>query len=149
MMKKITKVLIVTASLMASCSAMADWKPYKTVTLDGYNNTIPGGSVYNETMVASGVYRFRIDPASVGIDYATGQAGNTRSKSAALMVYDRTSTADKTAAVSYYGLNDDGLQASAIIHAFPQTGGFDLYHQDWQRVDNSGTVNVIIEKWQD
>ncbi|WP_237029088.1 hypothetical protein [Pectobacterium carotovorum] len=149
MMKKITKVLMVTVSLMASCSAMADWKPYKTVTLEGHLNTIPGGRVFTETTVASGVYRFRIDPASVGIDYATGQAGNTRSKSAALMVYDLTSTADKTAAVSYYGLNDDGLKAPAIIHAFPQTGGFDLYLQDWQRVDNSGTVNVIIEKWQD
>ncbi|MBI0437657.1 hypothetical protein E4659_17660 [Dickeya dianthicola] len=24
-------------------------------------------------------------------------------------------------AVSYYGLNDDGMHAAAIIHAFPQT----------------------------
>ncbi|WP_103160562.1 hypothetical protein [Pectobacterium odoriferum] len=53
-MEKIVKVLMVTVSLMASCSTMADRKPYKTVTLDGYNNTIPGGGVYNETMVASG-----------------------------------------------------------------------------------------------
>ncbi|MBP2859119.1 hypothetical protein J8657_16080 [Dickeya oryzae] len=52
-------------------------------------------------------------------------------------------------AVSYYGLNDDGMHAAAIIHAFPQTGGFDLYLQDWQRSDNSGTVKVIIEKWKD
>ncbi|MEI7256097.1 hypothetical protein [Dickeya dadantii] len=148
-MKNVTKILVATASLLASYSAMAGWQPYKTVTLDGYNNTVPGGSAYNETTIASGVYRFRIDPTSAGVDYATGQAGNTRSKSAALVVYDRTSTSDKTAAVSYYGLNDDGMHAAAIIHAFPQTGGFDLYLQDWQRVDNSGTVKVIIEKWQD
>ncbi|QIE99532.1 hypothetical protein G5574_18810 [Pantoea stewartii] len=142
---------------------MAGWQPYKTVTLDGYNNTIPGGSFYNETNVASGVYRFRIDPESAGVDYATGQAGNTRSKSAALMIYDRTTTSDKSAAlmiydrtttsdksaaVSFYGLNDDGLEASSLMHAFPQGGGFDLYLQDWQRADNSGSLSVIIEKWQ-
>ena len=127
---------------------MAGWQPYKTVTLDGYNNTIPGGNFYNETNVASGVYRFRIDPESAGVDYATGQAGNTRSKSAALMIYDRTITSDKSAAVSFYGLNDDGLEASSLMHAFPQGGGFDLYLQDWQRADNSGSVSVIIEKWQ-
>ncbi|WP_289366123.1 hypothetical protein [Pantoea stewartii] len=98
--------------------------------------------------MASGVYRFRIDPESAGVDYATGQAGNTRSKSAALMIYDRTTTSDKSAAVSFYGLNDDGLQASSLMHAFPQGGGFDLYLQDWQRADNSGSVSVIIEKWQ-
>jgi len=147
-MLKTVKASIVAVSLIASFSAMADWQSYKTVTLDGLNNTIPGGSAYNENNVASGVYRFRIDPASAGVDYATGQSGNTRSKSAALMVYDRTTTTDKTAAVSFYGLNDDGLQASSLIHAFPQGGGFDLYLQDWQRSDNSGTVNVIIEKWQ-
>lgn len=147
-MFKLVKASVVAVSVIASFSAMADWQPYKTVSLDGFNNTIPGGSVYNETNVASGVYRFRIDPNSAGVDYATGQSGNTTSKSAALMTYDRTTTTDKTAAVSFYGLNNDGLQASSLIHAFPQGGGFDLYLQDWQRADNSGTVNVIIEKWQ-
>ncbi|WP_210506684.1 hypothetical protein [Pantoea ananatis] len=147
-MFKLVKASVVAVSVIASFSAMADWQPYKTVSLDGFNNTIPGGSVYNETNVASGVYRFRIDPNSAGVDYATGQSGNTNSKSAALMTYDRTTTTDKTAAVSFYGLNNDGLQASSLIHAFPQGGGFDLYLQDWQRADNSGTVNVIIEKWQ-
>lgn len=147
-MFKLVKASIVAVSVIASFSAMADWQPYKTVSLDGFNNTIPGGSVYNETNVASGVYRFRIDPNSAGVDYATGQSGNTASKSAALMTYDRTTTTDKTAAVSFYGLNNDGLQASSLIHAFPQGGGFDLCLQDWQRADNSGTVNVIIEKWQ-
>ncbi|KTS30153.1 hypothetical protein ACTUSR_07360 [Pantoea stewartii subsp. indologenes] len=142
------KASIVAFSVVTSFSAMAGWQPYKTVTLDGYNNTIPGGSFYNETNVASGVYRFRIDPESAGVDYATGQAGNTRSKSAALMIYDRTTTSDKSAAVSFYGLNDDGLEASSLMHAFPQGGGFDLYLQDWQRADNSGSVSVIIEKWQ-
>lgn len=147
-MLKTVKASIVAVSLIASFSAMADWQPYKTVTLDGFNNTISGGNLYYENNVASGVYRFRIDPASAGVDYATGQAGNTASKSAALRVYDRTTTTDKSAAVSYYGLNDDGLQASSLIHAFPQGGGFDLYLEDWQRADDSGTVNVIIEKWQ-
>lgn len=147
-MMKTLKASILTASVIASFSAMADWQPYKTVSLDGYNNTVPGGNLYYETNVASGVYRFRIDSTSVGIDYATGQAGNTNSKSAALRTYDRTTTADKTASVSYYGLNNDGLQSSSLIHAFPQGGGFDLYLEDWQRADDSGSVNVIIEKWQ-
>jgi len=147
-MMKIVKASILAVSVIASFSAMADWQPYKTVVLDGYNNTVPGGSVYSETSVASGVYRFRVDPASAGVDFATGQVGNTKSKSAALMTYDRTTTTDKTAAVSYYGLNNDGLQASSQIHAFPQGGGFDLFLEDWQRADDSGSVNVIIEKWQ-
>ncbi|NUA43245.1 hypothetical protein HAT93_00882 [Dickeya solani] len=43
-MKKVTKILVATASLLASYSAMADWQPYKTVTLDGFNNTVPGGA---------------------------------------------------------------------------------------------------------
>ncbi|ROW52925.1 hypothetical protein C3E80_21665, partial [Cronobacter malonaticus] len=63
-MMKIVKASIVAVSVIASFSAMADWQPYKTVVLDGYTNTIPGGSVYSETSVPSGVYRFRIDPAS-------------------------------------------------------------------------------------
>ncbi|EGT5666300.1 MULTISPECIES: hypothetical protein [Cronobacter] len=148
-MMKIVKASIVAVSVIASFSAMADWQPYKTVVLDGYTNTIPGGSVYSETSVPSGVYRFRIDPASAGVDFATGQAGNTKTKSAALMTYDRTTTTDKTAAVSYYGLNNDGLKASSQMHAFPQGGAFNLFLEDWVRQDDSGSVSVIIEKWKD
>ena len=147
-MIKFVNASILAVSVVASFSAMADWQPYKAVTLDGYNNIVPGGNLYYETNVASGVYRFRIDPASAGVDYATGQAGNTNSKSAALRTYDRTTTTDKTASVNYYGLNNDGFQAASIIHAFPQGGGFDLFLEDWQRADDSGSVNVIIEKWQ-
>jgi hypothetical protein len=148
-MNRVMKFLIVAAAMLVPGSAMAEWQLYKNVTLDGYVNCIPGGSIYNEVTIPSGVYRFRIDPTSAGVDYATNESGNTLSKSAALMVYDRTSTTDHTAAVSYYGLNLDGVQAAGIIHAFPQTGGFDLYLQDWARSDNSGTVKVIIEKWVD
>ncbi|WP_208456859.1 hypothetical protein [Burkholderia gladioli] len=145
---KLTKILASAVVSVASASAMAGWVPYETITLDGYANTVPGGVPYNEVTIPSGVYRFRIDPTSVGVDYATNQSGNTQSKSAGLMVYDRTTTTDKTAAVTYYGLNYDGIHESGIIHAFPQTGGVDLYLQDWQRVDNTGSVKVIIEKWQ-
>ncbi|WP_219953205.1 hypothetical protein [Dickeya zeae] len=152
MNNKVKKLIISTslavASLLASHSALADWQAYKTVTLDGYNNLIPGGSPYVEKDVQAGVYRFRIDPTSAGVDYASGQAGNTQSKSAALRVYNRTSTSDHTASVNYYGLNSDGILAAGITHAFPLGGGFDLFLEDWQRSDDSGSVKVIIEKWQ-
>jgi len=45
-MMKTLKASILTASVIASFSAMADWQPYKTVSLDGYNNTVPGGNLY-------------------------------------------------------------------------------------------------------
>lgn len=134
-------------TLSVSTTAMADWQIYKNITLGGMTNTIPGGSTYYEANIPSGVYRFRIDPTSVGVDYATSQAGNTKSKSAAVMVYNRTSTTNNTASVSYYGLNMDGVQAAGIIHAFPQTGGYSIFLSDWARTDNSGSVNVIIEQW--
>lgn len=143
------KLLVGAMTIFASCSVMADWELYRSVMLDGYANSIPGGNYYHELTIPSGVYRFRIDPNSVGVDYATNQGGNTKSKSAALMIYNRTATADQTAEVTYYGLNLSGNLASGIIHAVPQTAGFDLFLQDWARSDNSGSVKVIIEKWKD
>ncbi|MCQ0033138.1 hypothetical protein EFP18_01500 [Burkholderia glumae] len=146
-MKSIRKLgLFLTAALISS-SAFAGWQNYETITLDGVANSIPGGNYYHELTIPTGVYRFRIDPTSPGVDYATNENGNTNSKSAALMIYDRTATTDKTAQVSYYGLNANGIDASGVIHAVEQTAGFDLFLQDWAPSDNSGTVRVIIEKW--
>jgi len=76
------------------------------------------------------------------------EAGNTRSKSAALRTYDRTSTTDNTATVSHYGLNYDSIQAACITHTLLQTGGLESFLQDWRRADNSGSVKVIIAKLQ-
>ncbi|WP_156521449.1 hypothetical protein [Burkholderia sp. MSMB1589WGS] len=49
------KLLIGAMTASASCSAMANWELYRTVTLDGYANSIPGGSYYHELSIPSGV----------------------------------------------------------------------------------------------
>jgi hypothetical protein len=41
----------------------------------------------------------------------------------------------------------DGM-ASEVIQAAPAGAGFDLFFQDWNTGDNTGTVSVIVEQWQ-
>ena len=128
-------------------SVQAGWTPYKTVTLDAYANVLPGGNAYHEEVVAAGVYRFSIDPASVGMNFTGSQANYATIKGAALMVLNRSDNNNK-GKVYFYGLNlQDGLE-SQVIHTIPVNAGFDLFLPDWYRGDNSGSVKVIIEKWQ-
>lgn len=147
--KRIHHLALITIFLSFSSAASADWAPYKNIKLEGLPNTIPGGSAHTEVSIPSGVYRFRIDPKSTGVDYATNQVGNTQSKSASLMVYTGTSKKDNTSTVTYYGLNLDGLSASSAMHAFPQQGGFSAFLSDWVKIDNSGSVILLVEKWED
>jgi hypothetical protein len=141
-------ILCVFCFLFISFNASAaGWGVYKTVTIDGYQNALPGGNAYHEEVVAQGVYRFRIDPTSVGYSATGTQPNYALNKAAMLMFLNRSDSVNK-GKVYFYALNiNDGL-ASEVIHTVPVNGGFDLFLADWFRGDNSGSVKVIIEKWQ-
>ncbi|PCE23464.1 hypothetical protein BWP39_27685 [Paraburkholderia acidicola] len=143
-MKKIFVSLIAT---LLSTAAMADWVAYgDKVTLDAVQNTLPGGQQYHIETIPAGVYRFRIDPASVGVNNNTGGENATKSLTAAMFVFNRADATHKAESF-YYGINNP-RGAQEIIHAVPVNAGVDLFLEEWNRADNTGSVTVIIEKWE-
>lgn len=110
---------------------MAEWVLYRAITLDGYANSISGGNHHHGRSIPSSGHRFCLDSISAGGDYATNQEGNTKSKYAALVIYNRTSATDQTAGITYYGLNSGGNLAP-------------MY-----RSGKNGSVKEIVEKWRD
>lgn len=141
------KILVALTAALVSTVSMADWVAYgDKVTLQGAQNSVPGGQQYHIENIPAGVYRFRIDPQSNGVDYNTGYIDATKSLAAGLMVYNRSDATHK-AEVSYYGINNPrGPQE--VIHPVPVSAGLDLFLEDWNRADNTGSVTVVIERWQ-
>ncbi|KAK42882.1 hypothetical protein BG58_37480 [Caballeronia jiangsuensis] len=126
---------------------MSTWKQFANITLDASTNTLPGGNAYHYEKLPAGVYKFRIDPNSRGVNYARYDAGFAYSKAAGMMVLNAPQD-ESLGNTFYYGLNCTDGMASEVIHAAPAGAGFDLFFQDWNTGDNVGSVTVIVEQWQ-
>ena len=150
-MKIISKVAVMSGLLFSSVGYAGNWVEAYTHNLDGYANALPSGYAVHQECVPAGVYRFRVDPNSIGINYTGGLPNFKASKALGLFILNR---ADSTVSgqTYFYGLNAsstvEGLP-SAVIHAAPGTVcmGYDAFIEDWNRADNSGSVTLIVEVW--
>jgi hypothetical protein len=141
-MKRILTFTTLVFSLVAT-TCYADWARVESITLNGVNNAIPGGSTIHRDY-PPGLYRFSLDTASIGISYAYNYPKST---SAFIMLFDYGSTPGKVYSKSLS--LEDG--PSYIDHASNASAnvwiGAEFFVEDWNIWDNTGSVRVFVDKW--
>jgi hypothetical protein len=148
-MSKIFAMAVGALALIAGSVATVDgaqagqWTLVETLRIDGVAAAIPAQTaIVKRDYSAGGIYRFSLDPTAPGISYAVGYP---KVNSVFVMVLDQKGPGVPGGQHSY-GLNmDEGLHS--FIHVAPTYFGINAAVIDQYNFDNSGYVNLIVEKY--
>ena len=135
-------LLMVIFTCTATIAYAQGWHFVETITIDGYQNSIPEGTAVQRNYSA-GNYLFVLSTSTKGISYNKNK-GYPYVRSCFIIALEDSTT---TGAYHSIGLSEKYGPMKAQLTSAANTIGVRFFIMDWNRSDNDGSVLVKVYRW--